>query len=105
MLVRVQSRAPSHKEPQKGYFLFSKYRTDAAQRDKFINAPYSFPYSGNYGYGGGLGNQGSGGDWWSRSAYTTVGRAYLFHLDSNDYISPQGSYYVGYGFSVRCVSE
>ena len=105
MLVRVQSRAPSHKEPQKGYFLFSKYRSDATQRNKFINAPYSFPYSGYYAYGGGLSNQGSRGHWLSRSAYTTAGRAYDFYLGSNGYVYPQNNSNVGAGLAVRCVSE
>ena len=79
-------------------------RTDATQRDKFINAPYSFPYSGYYNYGGGLLGQGSNGYWWSRSAYTTAGLAYSFSLYSGGYVYPQGNSYVGRGFTVRCVS-
>ena len=80
-------------------------RTDATQRNKFINAPYSFPYSGTYNYGGGLTNQGSYGYWWSRSASTTAGQAYGFSLNSSGLVRPQHINYVGYGFSVRCVSE
>ena len=80
-------------------------RTDATQRNKFINAPYSFPYSGAYGYGGGLYYQGSNGNWWSRSAWTSAGRAYAFYLDSNGYVSPQSNNNVGVGLAVRCVSE
>ena len=80
-------------------------RTDATQRNKFINAPYSFPYSGYYYYGGGLDVRGSSGNWWSRSAYTTAGQAYYFPLTSDGLVYPQYSNYVGYGFSVRCVSE
>ena len=80
-------------------------RTDATQRNKFINAPYSFPYSGYYNPGGGLNGQGSGGHWWSRSASTSAGQAYNFYLGSNGYVYPQNSTDVGHGFTVRCVSE
>ena len=80
-------------------------RTDTTQRDKFINSPYSFPYSGFYGYGGGVLNQGSNGYWWSRSSYTTAGQAYVFYLNTDGLVYPQGSLNVGYGFAVRCVGE
>ena len=80
-------------------------RTDAAQRDKFINAPYSFPYSGYYTYGGGLSSQGSYGDWWSRSASTSAGQAYVFALRSSGLVYPQHNGNVGSGLTVRCVSE
>ena len=80
-------------------------RTDATQRNKFINAPYSFPYSGYYRYGGGLYGQDSEGIWWSRSAYTTAGQAYYFLMYSTGSVRPQGSDTVGYGLAVRCVSE
>ena len=80
-------------------------RTDATQRNKFINAPYSFPYSGYYASGGGLSGQGSNGYWWSRSAYTTAGQAYPFYLNSSGNVSPQAYGNVGSGLTVRCVSE
>ena len=80
-------------------------RTDATQRNKFINAPYSFPYSGYYNYGNGLSNQGSYGYWWSRSAYTTAGLAYYFLLYSNGYVGPRTNINVGNGLAVRCVAR
>ena len=64
-----------------------------------------FPYSGNYNYGGGVNNQGSNGNWWSRSAYTTAGQAYNFNLNTNGNVNPQNNNNVGNGFAVRCVAE
>ena len=79
-------------------------RTDAPQRNKFITAPYSFPYSGYYHYGGnGLVDQGTRGRWWSRSSYTVAGQAYYFNLSTSGSVAPQYGLYVGYGFAVRCV--
>ena len=80
-------------------------RTDTTQRDKFISSPYNFPYSGYYDYGGGYYYQGSRGYWWSRSSYTTAGRAYGFLLNTNGSVHPQSHTYVGIGFAVRCVGE
>ena len=80
-------------------------RTDTTQRDKFISSPYNFPYSGYYDYGNGVDYQGSGGGWWSRSSFTTAGRAYAFGLNTNGGVYPQGSNVVGYGYAVRCVAE
>jgi len=80
-------------------------RTDTTQRDKFISSPYNFPYSGYYDNGNGVDLQGSYGYWWSRSSFTTAGRAYDFYLGTNGDVYPQTSYYVGNGFAVRCVGE
>ena len=82
-------------------------RTDATQRNKFINSPYNFPYSGNYHYSGSSNmNQGSAGRWWTRSAHDTVtGYAFIQFLHTDDRFFPRNANYVAFGFSMRCVNE
>lgn len=47
--------------------------------------------------------QGTGGFYWSSSAYSDVSRAYNLAFSTLD-ITPQNNYYGGRGFSVRCVA-
>ena len=78
-------------------------RIDATQRNKYLASPYLFPYSGYYDIANGVDRQGSNGNWWTRGAHTTTGRAYRFHLNTDGYVSSQSGANVGSGISVRCL--
>ncbi|MBR0480832.1 hypothetical protein IJJ46_03390, partial [Candidatus Saccharibacteria bacterium] len=67
-------------------------------------APFSLPFSGNYGYlSGAVVAVGNGGIWWSSTATSASKANYLDELSG--YFYPQANYYKGYGFAVRCVAQ
>ena len=80
-------------------------RVDAIQVEKFQASPYSYPFSGNYNYSGGLSGQNSLGHWWSRSVHTRPGDAYNFRLNNDGHINPHNNSNVGYGYAVRCLAR
>jgi uncharacterized protein (TIGR02145 family) len=49
-------------------------------------------------------NQGSSGDWWSSSEYSSVSSAYNLSVSAS-YVHPQNAYEKYYGFAVRCVKD
>ena len=62
---------------------------------------YNFPYAGNVN-GGSLYNVGSGGRYWSRTAYSTKNAYHLYFYSTN--VSPAGYGSCYNGYSIRCVA-
>ena len=82
-------------------------RADATQRDKFMAAPLSFPYTGYYRRDGYLRGADAGGFWWSRST-DTAEKAYYLSLDPNNITNnfyPQTNATVANGLAVRCLAK
>ena len=77
--------------------------SSAAGSEKISSAPYSFPYAGSVGYSA-LGNVGSIGDYWSRTANTSnqQNAHILFFGQTN--VNPTANYNRYIGYSVRCVA-
>ena len=71
---------------------------------KLRQSPLDFVYTGFYaGSAGLLGSEGSGGYYWSRTAYSGTNAYNLDFNSSNVY--PQGINGRGYGFALRCVGR
>ena len=70
--------------------------------NQFQAAPLSFILSGNYSSGSGPNYQGSGGYYWSRTAYS-ADSARVFVFFSDNYFNLQNSYGKYNGFPARCV--
>lgn len=69
---------------------------------KLGRSPLGFVYTGNYNYNNGsLNNEGSYGNYWSRTANSGTGAYSLYFLSSN--VNPQNNLNRGYGFALRCV--
>ena len=78
--------------------LYNNYNSSAAMRGD----PVNFVLSG-YRYGSSTYGQGSGGFYWSSTAYNS-GYAYYLSLGSSS-VSPQNNYYKYGGLAVRCVAQ
>ena len=65
--------------------------------------PYNFPYAG-YVLNSTLYNVGSGGYYWSRTAYSAIS-AYNLSFYSSDFIPGTSNNARHLGFSVRCVAN
>ena len=71
---------------------------------KLRQSPLAFVYAGYYDYrSGSLGNVGSYGDYWSRTALSGSSAYDLFFLSSG--VFPQYDDYRGFGFALRCVGR
>ena len=69
---------------------------------KFGGSPLDFVYTGNYNYNNGsLNNEGSNGNYWSRTANSGT-NAYNLNFNSSN-VNPQNNLNRGYGFALRCV--
>ena len=82
-----------------GWELPTKAQFDAIVGNSSYSSAFSPVYSGRY-YGGSLSGTGSGGDWWSATAYDSNSQYYLYYYNSS--LSTNDSY-KGRGYSVRCV--
>ena len=71
---------------------------------KLRQSPLGFVYTGNYSYGNGsLGEEGSGGYYWSRTAYSGT-HAYFLYIGSSR-VGPKDNYFRGHGYALRCVGR
>ncbi len=74
--------------------------SSASDSTKIRGAPYNFPYAG-YVNSGSLNDVGSGGHYWSSTAYGS-NRAYDLYFSSNTVDTDYNYRY--FGFSVRCIT-
>ena len=79
--------------------MFGKYNNNAS--GELLKAPANFVLSGYYDYSS-FYRGGSGGDWWSSTAYGSS-RAWYWYLSSTG--SDHSGDHRGGGYSVRCVSR
>ena len=71
---------------------------------KLRQSPLGFVYTGYYRYNfGSLGDEGSGGYYWSRTAYSGT-HAYFLYIGSSR-VGPKDNYFRGHGYALRCVGR
>lgn len=85
---------------ERSYYNLITTKLGGASSATLQGTPYNFPLSG-YTYGAGISNVGSGGYFWSSTAYNNTD-AYRLYLDTSS-VDPQGNRSKGRGSSVRCV--
>ena len=101
-------RLPPNSTASKSYYylITTTYglASSAAGSTSLRADPLNFNLSGDYDYSSGaMGGQGSGGVYWSSTAYSSATVAYNLYFNTS-YIYPQNYGYKGHGFSVRCVA-
>ena len=65
--------------------------------------PLSYIFSGNYYGTGEVGNQGTGGSWWTHTVYDSS-TAYRLGMSGTG-LNPQLDYAKNGGFSLRCITQ
>ena len=97
---------PISNNQNKGFFylLLDKYGLNSSYNSTTITQSPLYFHPSGYVYSGSLGDAGSGGYYWSSTAYSSTNDAYSLDFYS-DYVDPSIYYYRYYGFSVRCLAS